>query len=180
MGRKPAANRIDHFGKTQWHENWIPRGLHCILLLRKQSIQEASLLSLLLTKKTKKNPHDHKTRTTGKHFIVDENWAMRKVDCGVSVSCLWYLSCMINILSCCFVAYYLFWIFCSSLQDSPFYISYEMNLKDSVLGEGSFSICRQCTHKKTGQKYAVKIVSKRYKLPGCCSLICVCLVSLLW
>lgn len=49
----------------------------------------------------------------------------------------------------------------SFLQDSPFYMSYEMDLRDSVLGEGSFSICRRCTHKKTGQKYAVKIVSKR-------------------
>ncbi|KAM7376189.1 hypothetical protein PAMP_005933 [Pampus punctatissimus] len=47
------------------------------------------------------------------------------------------------------------------MKDSPFYMSYEMDLKDSVLGEGSFSICRRCTHKKTGQKYAVKIVSKR-------------------
>uniref|UniRef100_A0A674EL53 Ribosomal protein S6 kinase n=1 Tax=Salmo trutta TaxID=8032 RepID=A0A674EL53_SALTR len=46
-------------------------------------------------------------------------------------------------------------------QDSPFYMNYEMDLKDNALGEGSFSICRQCTHKKTGQKYAVKIVSKR-------------------
>lgn len=41
-------------------------------------------------------------------------------------------------------------------------MNYEMDLKDNALGEGSFSICRQCTHKKTGQKYAVKIVSKRY------------------
>uniref|UniRef100_UPI003AAB1733 ribosomal protein S6 kinase alpha-5 isoform X5 n=1 Tax=Centroberyx gerrardi TaxID=166262 RepID=UPI003AAB1733 len=47
------------------------------------------------------------------------------------------------------------------MKDSPFYMSYEMDLKDNALGEGSFSICRQCTHKKTGQKYAVKIVSKR-------------------
>ncbi|TMS21357.1 Ribosomal protein S6 kinase alpha-5, partial [Larimichthys crocea] len=47
------------------------------------------------------------------------------------------------------------------MKDSPFYMSYEMDLRDSVLGEGSFSICRRCTHKKTGQKYAVKIVSKR-------------------
>ncbi|XP_077477863.1 ribosomal protein S6 kinase alpha-5 isoform X1 [Stigmatopora argus] len=47
------------------------------------------------------------------------------------------------------------------MKDSPFYISYEMDLKDSALGEGSFSICRPCTHKKTGQKFAVKIVSKR-------------------
>uniref|UniRef100_A0A3Q0SMX3 Ribosomal protein S6 kinase n=1 Tax=Amphilophus citrinellus TaxID=61819 RepID=A0A3Q0SMX3_AMPCI len=37
----------------------------------------------------------------------------------------------------------------------------KMDLKESALGEGSFSICRRCTHKKTGQKYAVKIVSKR-------------------
>uniref|UniRef100_A0A8K9V2M9 Ribosomal protein S6 kinase n=1 Tax=Oncorhynchus mykiss TaxID=8022 RepID=A0A8K9V2M9_ONCMY len=46
-------------------------------------------------------------------------------------------------------------------QDSLFYMNYEMDLKNSALGEGSFSICRQCTHKKTGQMYAVKIVSKR-------------------
>ncbi|XP_043118185.1 ribosomal protein S6 kinase alpha-5 isoform X1 [Puntigrus tetrazona] len=47
------------------------------------------------------------------------------------------------------------------MKDSPFYMNYEMNLRENALGEGSFSICRQCTHKKTGQKYAVKIVSKR-------------------
>ncbi|CAL8273341.1 unnamed protein product [Merluccius merluccius] len=47
------------------------------------------------------------------------------------------------------------------MKDSPFYMSYEMDLKENALGEGSFSICRRCTHKKTGQKYAVKIVSKR-------------------
>uniref|UniRef100_A0A3Q2DKR2 Ribosomal protein S6 kinase n=1 Tax=Cyprinodon variegatus TaxID=28743 RepID=A0A3Q2DKR2_CYPVA len=47
------------------------------------------------------------------------------------------------------------------MQDSPFYMNYEMDLQDSALGEGSFSICRRCTHKKTGQQYAVKIVSKR-------------------
>jgi len=46
-------------------------------------------------------------------------------------------------------------------------MNYEMDLRENALGEGSFSICRQCTHKKTGQKYAVKIVSKRYRL---CSL----------
>ncbi|KAK3537232.1 hypothetical protein QTP70_003603 [Hemibagrus guttatus] len=51
---------------------------------------------------------------------------------------------------------------CSAMmKDSPFYMNYEMDLKETALGEGSFSICRQCTHKKSGQKYAVKIVSKR-------------------
>ncbi|XP_036397575.1 ribosomal protein S6 kinase alpha-5 isoform X2 [Megalops cyprinoides] len=47
------------------------------------------------------------------------------------------------------------------MKDSPFYTHYEMDLKEAALGEGSFSICRRCTHKKTGQQYAVKIVSKR-------------------
>uniref|UniRef100_A0AAQ4QCC3 Ribosomal protein S6 kinase alpha-5 n=1 Tax=Gasterosteus aculeatus aculeatus TaxID=481459 RepID=A0AAQ4QCC3_GASAC len=47
------------------------------------------------------------------------------------------------------------------LDNQTFVGIYEMDLKDSALGEGSFSICRRCTHKKTGQKYAVKIVSKR-------------------
>ncbi|KAJ7990828.1 hypothetical protein DPEC_G00290970 [Dallia pectoralis] len=50
---------------------------------------------------------------------------------------------------------------CAMMKDSTFYMNYEMDLKDNALGEGSFSICRQCIHKKTGHKYAVKIVSKR-------------------
>uniref|UniRef100_A0AAY5EGH6 Ribosomal protein S6 kinase n=1 Tax=Electrophorus electricus TaxID=8005 RepID=A0AAY5EGH6_ELEEL len=50
---------------------------------------------------------------------------------------------------------------CAMMKDSPFYMNYEMDLKEVALGEGSFSICRQCTHKKSEQKYAVKIVSKR-------------------
>lgn len=56
-----------------------------------------------------------------------------------------------------------YWTTRPALQDSPFYMTYEMDLRDSILGEGSFSICRCCTHKKSGQKYAVKIVSKRYE-----------------
>ncbi|KAA0711351.1 Ribosomal protein S6 kinase alpha-5 [Triplophysa tibetana] len=47
------------------------------------------------------------------------------------------------------------------MKDSPFYMNYEMDLRENALGEGSFSICRKCTHKKTRQNYAVKIVSKR-------------------
>ena len=30
-----------------------------------------------------------------------------------------------------------------------------------MLGDGSFSICRRCKQKATGQEYAVKIVSRR-------------------
>ncbi|XP_075782835.1 ribosomal protein S6 kinase alpha-5 isoform X2 [Pelodiscus sinensis] len=47
------------------------------------------------------------------------------------------------------------------MKDSPFYHHYELDLKEKPLGEGSFSICRKCSHKKTSQEYAVKIISKR-------------------
>uniref|UniRef100_A0ACB8G549 Ribosomal protein S6 kinase alpha-5 n=1 Tax=Sphaerodactylus townsendi TaxID=933632 RepID=A0ACB8G549_9SAUR len=47
------------------------------------------------------------------------------------------------------------------MKDSPFYLHYELDLKEKPLGEGSFSICRKCLHKKTNQEYAVKIISKR-------------------
>lgn len=56
-------------------------------------------------------------------------------------------------------------------------MNYEMDLRENVLGEGSFSICRQCTHKKTGQKYAVKIVSKRYQLCSLLTEIFLCIYS---
>ncbi|XP_069807148.1 ribosomal protein S6 kinase alpha-5 [Dendropsophus ebraccatus] len=47
------------------------------------------------------------------------------------------------------------------MKDSPFYQHYELDLKEKPLGEGSFSICRKCLHKKTNLEYAVKIISKR-------------------
>ncbi|XP_036099559.1 ribosomal protein S6 kinase alpha-5 isoform X7 [Molossus molossus] len=46
-------------------------------------------------------------------------------------------------------------------KDSPFYQHYDLDLKDKPLGEGSFSICRKCIHKKSNQAFAVKIISKR-------------------
>jgi len=36
-----------------------------------------------------------------------------------------------------------------------------MDLREPVLGDGSFSVCRRCVHKSTGQEFAVKIVSRR-------------------
>ncbi|XP_067845119.1 ribosomal protein S6 kinase alpha-5-like [Heptranchias perlo] len=46
-------------------------------------------------------------------------------------------------------------------KDSLFYQNYELNLKEKPLGEGSFSVCRKCRHKRTGQEYCVKIISRR-------------------
>lgn len=38
---------------------------------------------------------------------------------------------------------------------------YELCLQGPPLGEGSFSVCRKCRHKQSGQEYAVKIISRR-------------------
>uniref|UniRef100_A0A3B4AZM4 Ribosomal protein S6 kinase n=1 Tax=Periophthalmus magnuspinnatus TaxID=409849 RepID=A0A3B4AZM4_9GOBI len=47
------------------------------------------------------------------------------------------------------------------LRESPFFLNYELCLLGPPLGEGSFSVCRKCRHKQTGNEYAVKIVSRR-------------------
>ncbi|XP_047108587.1 ribosomal protein S6 kinase alpha-5-like isoform X1 [Schistocerca piceifrons] len=47
------------------------------------------------------------------------------------------------------------------IKESPFFENYEINLTEGILGDGSFSVCRKCCHKKTGQEYAVKIVSRK-------------------
>uniref|UniRef100_A0A3B3HN72 non-specific serine/threonine protein kinase n=1 Tax=Oryzias latipes TaxID=8090 RepID=A0A3B3HN72_ORYLA len=47
------------------------------------------------------------------------------------------------------------------LEESQFFLHYELDLQGPPLGEGSFSVCRKCRHKQTGHEYAVKIVSRR-------------------
>lgn len=50
----------------------------------------------------------------------------------------------------------------SFFQNSLFFQNYDINLeRDGLLGDGSFSICRKCVEKSTGQQYAVKIVSRK-------------------
>ncbi|XP_064600008.1 LOW QUALITY PROTEIN: ribosomal protein S6 kinase alpha-5-like [Liolophura sinensis] len=46
-------------------------------------------------------------------------------------------------------------------KNSPFFQNYELDLRDGMLGDGSFSICRKCRHRKTNLLYAVKIVARR-------------------
>lgn len=50
---------------------------------------------------------------------------------------------------------------CLLSQESAFFRSYEINLRDGILGDGSFSVCRKCVHRQTDQQYAVKIVTRR-------------------
>ncbi|XP_061607190.1 ribosomal protein S6 kinase alpha-4 isoform X2 [Phyllopteryx taeniolatus] len=50
------------------------------------------------------------------------------------------------------------------LAESQFFLNYELRLQGPPLGEGSFSVCRQCTHKQSGLEYAVKIVSRRMEV----------------
>ncbi|XP_063216041.1 ribosomal protein S6 kinase alpha-5-like isoform X2 [Bacillus rossius redtenbacheri] len=46
-------------------------------------------------------------------------------------------------------------------QDSLFFQNYTINLREGILGDGSFSVCRKCCHRQTGQEFAVKIVSRK-------------------
>ncbi len=47
------------------------------------------------------------------------------------------------------------------LRKSPFFAQYEVDLRERILGDGAFSVCRRCVHRQTGQEFAVKIVSRR-------------------
>ncbi|RWS13648.1 ribosomal protein S6 kinase-like protein [Dinothrombium tinctorium] len=49
----------------------------------------------------------------------------------------------------------------SKFKNSPFFRNYDLQIYEGLLGDGSFSVCRKCVHKRTGVEYAVKIVSRR-------------------
>lgn len=51
-------------------------------------------------------------------------------------------------------------------QDSPFFQQYELDLREPALGQGSFSVCRRCRQRQSGQEFAVKILSRRWAWPG--------------
>ncbi|KAJ9578919.1 hypothetical protein L9F63_004876, partial [Diploptera punctata] len=47
------------------------------------------------------------------------------------------------------------------MKESPFFQLYEMDVKEPILGDGSFSVCRKCRNRQTGQEFAVKIISRK-------------------
>ncbi|KFM65578.1 Ribosomal protein S6 kinase alpha-5, partial [Stegodyphus mimosarum] len=49
----------------------------------------------------------------------------------------------------------------AKFKNSPFFQNYDLIMKEGLLGDGSFSVCRKCVNKKTQLEYAVKIVSRR-------------------
>ncbi|XP_017893258.1 ribosomal protein S6 kinase alpha-5 isoform X2 [Ceratina calcarata] len=52
-------------------------------------------------------------------------------------------------------------VLAARFEESTFFQTYELDSREEALGDGSFSVCRKCRHKKTLQEYAVKIVSRR-------------------
>ncbi|XP_048263999.1 ribosomal protein S6 kinase alpha-5 isoform X3 [Bombus terrestris] len=60
------------------------------------------------------------------------------------------------------------------LEESPFLQAYELNPLEEALGDGSYSVCHKCRHKKTLEEYAVKIVSRRLDCAGEVNLLRTC------
>lgn len=52
-------------------------------------------------------------------------------------------------------------ILAAKFGKSSFFQDYELKARHGFLGDGSFSVCRECVHRRTGVAYAVKIISRR-------------------
>ncbi|XP_043250460.1 ribosomal protein S6 kinase alpha-5-like isoform X1 [Colletes gigas] len=52
-------------------------------------------------------------------------------------------------------------VLAARFEESTFFQTYELDPREEALGDGSFSVCRKCRHRKTQQEFAVKIVSRR-------------------
>ncbi|XP_034187998.1 ribosomal protein S6 kinase alpha-5 isoform X1 [Osmia lignaria lignaria] len=52
-------------------------------------------------------------------------------------------------------------VLAARFEESTFFQAYELDPREEALGDGSFSVCRKCRHRKTLQEFAVKIVSRR-------------------
>ena len=47
------------------------------------------------------------------------------------------------------------------IKNSPFFQKYSLDLKEKILGDGSFSVCRRCVKIDTEEEFAVKIISRK-------------------
>ena len=47
------------------------------------------------------------------------------------------------------------------LKNSVFFQKYRLDLKEKILGDGSFSVCRRCVNIQTEEEFAVKIISRK-------------------
>ncbi|KAL4237354.1 Ribosomal protein S6 kinase alpha-5 [Mactra antiquata] len=65
-------------------------------------------------------------------------------------------------------------LYASHFKSSPFFQNYDIDFKTPPLGDGSFSICRKCLHKKTQLPFAVKIVSRRIDVSREVTLLKLC------
>lgn len=51
-------------------------------------------------------------------------------------------------------------VLASRFEESTFFQEYELE-QGKILGDGSFSVCRRCRHRKTQKEFAVKIISRK-------------------
>lgn len=65
-------------------------------------------------------------------------------------------------------------VFASRFEESTFFQTYELDPREDALGDGSFSVCRKCSHRKTLEQFAVKIVSRRIDCGREASLLKTC------
>lgn len=52
-------------------------------------------------------------------------------------------------------------VLAARFEESTFFKNYELDPRKDALGDGSFSVCRRCRHRRSQKEFAVKIVSRR-------------------
>lgn len=65
-------------------------------------------------------------------------------------------------------------VLAARFDESTFFQTYELDLQEPALGDGSFSVCRRCRNRKTQEEFAVKILSRRVDCGREASLLRAC------